>query len=153
LVLLDCQFQNLCCVVITRMSRMLLAACWHGSITQPPQILPAALTMHTLSGSGRNPPCDFWAGPDTTFWCGFLERLAQISLLLLREDGSCAQAALPSIRQPRWPSLAIALSDLPDRPWAIACRSYNLGLRRAVGQQADHLPTPPFSCARRRRAM
>jgi len=105
-------------VVITRVSGMLTAARRHSSTAQPPQILPATLAMHALSGSGRNPPRDFWARPDPAVWRSLLERLAQISLLLLREDGRCAHAALPSIGQPRWPTLAVALRDLPDGPWA-----------------------------------
>jgi hypothetical protein len=65
---------------------------------QPPQILPAPLAMHALSGPGRNPPRDFWARPDSAFWSWILQRLAKITLLVLREDGRCAQAALPPIR-------------------------------------------------------
>lgn len=107
---------------------------------QPPQILPAALAMHALSDSGGNPARDFWTRPDPAVWCWILERLAKITLLVLREDGCCAQAALPSIRQPGWPTFAVALCDLPNGPWTVACRSYNLGQRRAVGQQTDHLP-------------
>jgi hypothetical protein len=100
--------------------------------------------MHALSGPGRNPPRDFWARPDPAVWRWIPERLAEITLLILRKDGRCAHAALPSIRQPRWPILAVALGDLPDGPWAVACRGDNLGQRRAVGQQADDLPAPAF---------
>jgi hypothetical protein len=57
--------------------------------------------MHALPGSGRNPPRDFWTCPDPAVWRWILERLAQIMLLVLREDGRCTHAALPSIRQTR----------------------------------------------------
>jgi hypothetical protein len=120
-------------VVIARVSSLLAAARRHSTPAQPPQILPATLAMHALSGPGRNPLRDLWACPDPTVWRSLLQRFVKISLLGLREQGRCAQVVLPSIRQPHWPTLAVALGDLADGSWAAACRRLNLGQRQSVG--------------------
>src|SRR5262245_56734198 len=93
-------------IVIMRVSSLLAAARRHSTPAQPPQIFPAALAMHTLSGSGRNPLRDFWAGPDPAVRRWTLQRLAKLTLLALREDGRSALATLPPIYQPRWPTFA-----------------------------------------------
>src|SRR5262245_45792104 len=108
--------------------------------------------MHALSGPGRNLARDFWAGPDPAVWRSLLERLPKSTLLVLPEQRRSAQAALPSIRQSRWPTLAVALGDLPDGAWPAACGGDNLGQRQSVGQHPDHLPALAFDCARRRGA-
>jgi len=126
---------------------MLIAARRHRTPAQPPQILPAALAMHALSGSRRNPSRDFGACPGPAVRRWILDRLAELTPQILRKDWRYAHVALPSIRQARWPILAIALDDLPDGSWAVACCRHNLGLRRTVGQQADDLPAPAFGCS------
>jgi hypothetical protein len=133
-------------VIITRVSGSLSSGSGRSGATEPPQILPATLAMHAPPHPGRDPVCDFRAGPDPAIWRWMLERLAELVLLFRREDWRRAWAALPSIHQPGRPRLAVALGDLADGAWAAARRGLNLGQRRPVGQEADHLPAPAFSC-------
>jgi hypothetical protein len=134
------------CVFIRRVRSRLAGVRGHSSSRKPPQILPAPLAMHALSRPGRNPVRDFRAVPDPAIWGWILKRLPELVLLDSREDGGRAHTALPSIRQPRRPSLAVALGNLPDGPRAAARRGHNLSQRRPLCQKPDHLPAPAFCC-------